>query len=163
MLLALAGCAPSPTYQRAEGVPGGRWSSRFQPVFAFDVEDTAAVYNLYFLIRHTEAYPFSNVWLNFSIQGPGDRTPRSQRLEIPLAGETGQWYGRGMGEIWEQRMPIATDKGLNISFPRAGRYAVRFEQVMRTDPLPEVLNIGLRVEKVGQPLTAANAPASGTP
>ena len=150
-LLLLAGCGPSPVYQRSEGVPQTKWASAFKPKFSFQIEDTAATYNLFFLIRHTEAYPFSNIWLAFSIQGPGDTVTKSQRIEIPLAAENGQWYGRGMNEIWEQRMPIATERGPNITFPKSGRYTVQFGQAMRTNPLPEVLNVGLRVEKIGVP------------
>ena len=153
VVLLLAGCGPSPVYQRSEGVPGLKWASSFKPKFSFQIEDTAATYNLSFLIRHTEAYPFSNIWLQFSIQGPADSVARSQRIEIPLAAESGQWYGRGMNEIWEQRMPISTERGPNITFPKSGRYTVQFQQVMRTNPLPEVMNIGLRVEKIGVPVS----------
>ncbi len=149
VFLLLAGCGPSPVYQRSEGVPGLKWAAAFRPKFSFQIADTTATYNLFFLIRHTEAYPFSNIWMQFSIQGPADKAARSQRIEIPLAAENGQWYGRGMNEIWEQRMPIATERGPNITFPKAGRYTVQFQQLMRTNPLPEVLNVGLRVEKVG--------------
>lgn len=149
--LGLAACEPSSSvFQQQEAIPGTRWKADFKPVFYFDITDSLATYNLYFLIRHTEAYPFSNIWLRFSIKGPKDSVAKSQQIEIPLAQDNGQWYGRNMAEIWEQRMPIATDKGPNILFPNAGRYRIQFEHLMRTDPLPEVMNIGLRIEKRGK-------------
>jgi len=53
-----------------------------------------------------------------------------------------------MGEIWEQRMPITRDDAPMI-FTKAGTYTIRFEQNMRINPLPEILQVGLRVEKQG--------------
>ena len=54
--------------------------------------------------------------------------------------------GRGAGEIWEQHMPLtAGDKAM--IFKKTGTYEIRMEQNMRVNPLPEVLQIGLRVEK----------------
>lgn len=149
--LSLAGCEPSgAVFQQQEAIPGTRWQSSLKPKFYFDITDSLATYNLYFLIRHTEAYPFSNIWLRFSIKGPQDSVAKTQQIEIPLAQDNGQWYGRRMSEIWEQRMPIATEKGPNILFPNKGRYTIQFEHLMRTNPLPEVMNIGLRIEKRGR-------------
>jgi gliding motility-associated lipoprotein GldH len=167
LLLTLAvfvtGCMESPAYQGSEPVPGTKWSSSFKPGFRFDIDDTASVYNLYFIIHHSADYPFSNIWLQFSIKGPGDSVAKVNRIEIPLALETGQWYGRKVGEIWEHRMPIANEKGVYINFPKRGRYTVTFEQVMRTDPLPEIMNVGLRVEKAGVPKPRPETPAQPQP
>ena len=161
----LSGCVTAPVYQRQEGIPNTRWASAYKPSFLFNISDTLSTYNLFFLIRHTEAYPFSNLWLRFSIQGPGDSTAIAQQIEIPLAQDNGAWYGRGMNEIWEQRMPIATQHGTYILFPKKGAYTITFEHLMRTDPLPEVLNVGLRVEKRGivADANAASGPALPAP
>ncbi len=149
--LGLMACEPTgAVFQQQEAIPGTRWQSDYKPVFYFDITDSLATYNLYFLIRHTEAYPFSNIWLRFSIKGPQDSVAKNQQIEIPLAQDNGIWYGRNMNEIWEQRMPIATERGPNILFPNAGRYTIQFEHLMRVDPLPEVMNIGLRIEKRGR-------------
>jgi hypothetical protein len=51
-----------------------------------------------------------------------------------------------MGEIYEQRMPISLGDSVNLSKP--GTYTIEMEQNMRINPLPDVLHVGLRVEKV---------------
>src|SRR5690606_34071788 len=79
---------------------------------------------------------------------PGDTVEKKSRIEIPLAETSGKWLGRGMGEIWEHRMPITRDDQPMI-FPKPGTYEIRFEQNMRMNPLPEILDVGLRVSKVG--------------
>ena len=128
-------------------MPGTAWSSTFQPQFKFEISDTAAAYQLFLLIRHTDAYPFSNIWINMDSRGPHDTSFRKVRVEVPLAATSGQWLGRGMGEIWEQRGAI---KSLQMPafFPHKGLYTVRLTQDMRRDPLPEILTIGLRLEKL---------------
>lgn len=147
-LTALAGCMESPYYQKDVTVPAYQWKYDYQPVFKVDIEDTAALYNLYFIVRHTEAYPFSNIWMWIHTKEPGDTTFSKSRIEIPLAEKSGKWLGRGMGEIWEQRMPITRNDAPMI-FKKPGSYEIRFEQNMRVNPLPEILQVGLRVEKLG--------------
>lgn len=146
MVLLLGSCMESPYYQKEYAIPHNEWSSNYKPSFKFEVTDTNALYNLYFLVRHTEAYPYSNIWLMVSTKQPGDTTFEQTRLEIPLAEHTGKWLGRGMGEIWEQRMPISHD-GDTVMLRKKGIWEIQLEQNMRMDPLPEVLQVGLRVEK----------------
>ncbi|MBS1615735.1 MAG: gliding motility lipoprotein GldH [Bacteroidetes bacterium] len=141
------GCRPSPQFQQHYNIPDGQWSSAFQPSFQFDISDTSAAYQLFLLIRHTDAYPFSNLWMTMESRGPVDSGFKKLRVEVPLAAPSGQWLGRGMGEIWEQRVPINSLQ-MPAFFPKPGLYTVRLTQDMRRDPLPEVLTIGLRIEKL---------------
>lgn len=148
MLLAcLSACRPSPQFQQHYNLPKAQWSSGFRPTFQFRIADTAAAYQLFLLIRHTDAYPFSNIWLTMESRGPLDNAFKKLRVEVPLAAASGQWLGRGMGEIWEQRVPINSLQSPAF-FPHAGLYTIRLTQDMRRDPLPEVLTVGLRIEKL---------------
>jgi gliding motility-associated lipoprotein GldH len=142
----MAGCLPSPYYQKQYSIPQNAWKSQFQPSFKFEVSDTAARYDLSFLVRHTEAYAYSNIWIFVYLKQPGADSFQRTRIEIPLAEPSGKWMGRGMGEIWEQSMPIAADDNAMV-FNKKGTYEIKLEQNMRIDPLPEVLQVGLRVEK----------------
>ncbi len=144
----ISGCMESPFFQKDVTLPGYQWKYDYQPAFKVDIHDTAALYNLYFIIRHTEAYPYSNIWMWIYTKEPGDTSFQRTRIEIPLAEKSGKWLGRGMGEIWEQRMPI-TRNDAPMTFKKSGTYEIRFEQNMRINPLPEVLQAGLRVEKLG--------------
>lgn len=145
-VLFLAGCLPSPYYQKDFTIPRNQWAYQFKPSFKFEITDTNATYNLYFIIRHTEAYPYSNIWMWVYTKQPGDSAFQKARIEIPLAETNGKWLGKGMGEIWEQRLPMTRD-GAPMVFNKAGTYEMQFEQNMRVNPLPEVLQIGMRIEK----------------
>ena len=142
---ALAGCLPSPYYQSVVTIPHDSWNSSYKPTFRFNVDDTDFNYQTYLIIRHSDAFPYNNIWFIMHIKCPGDSAEKKVRVGITLAELNGKWMGRGMGEIWEQRMPIVLDD--SIKFNKLGIYEISLEQNMRTNPLPEVLNVGLRVEK----------------
>jgi gliding motility-associated lipoprotein GldH len=142
----LYGCMPAPYFQKEEGIPQNAWNANFKPAFTFDITDTNAAYQSYFLIRHTQAYPYSNIWLWVYAKTPGDSIIKKARINIVMAEPSGKWLGRGMGEIYEQRMPV--DLSSIVNFRKAGTYRISFEQNMRINPLPEILNVGLCVEKL---------------
>lgn len=144
-LCLMAGCLPAPFFHKEEAVPQNAWAYSYKPSFSFDITDTTKVYQPYFLIRHTQAYPYCNLWMWVYVKLPGDTTVRKERINITLADETGKWLGRGMGEIYEQQMPFTLGDSVQIN--KLGTYTVTFEQNMRINPLPDVLNVGLRVEQ----------------
>jgi gliding motility-associated lipoprotein GldH len=143
-----SGCMSSPYYQKVYALPENEWQYNNKLSFKFEITDTAAMYQLFFLMRHTEAYPFSNIWIWVETKQPGADTFSRSRMEIPLAEISGKWMGRGMGEIWEHRMPI-TQGDRPMRFNKKGLYEIRIEQNMRINPLPEILQVGLRVAKMG--------------
>ena len=150
IVVLFTGCMPSPYYQQAYAIPENAWASGFAPTFKFEISDTAADYKMYFLIRHTDAYPFSNIWVIVSLKQPGDTNSQKIRMEIPLAEQSGKWLGRGMGEIWEQLMPVNYQMnagGISRFLKKKGKYEMKIEQNMRLNPLPDVLQAGIRIER----------------
>jgi len=134
-------------YQKQAAVPGAAWRYDFQPEFKIHISDTAAHYRMFFLIRHDEAYPNANIWIRFKIKAPGDTAfHEGVRIDKTLADVEGKWLGKGMGNIWEHKLPLTREE--MPSFRRQGDYTIRIEQIMRSNPLPSVLNVGLIVEKI---------------
>ena len=100
------------------------------------------MYNVYFVVRHTDAYNYNNLWIKGTVMEPGDSAIKSQRYDITLATNKG-WEGAGMDDIYENRLLIQPE----TKFRRPGTYSFTIEQVMREDPLKHILNVGIRVEK----------------
>lgn len=139
----LCSCKQVNLYERIQNVPKAAWSSDFKPSFSFLIQDTAALYNLYVTIRHTNSYPFNNIWLLANLQLPGD-TAKEQKLELPLAAND-KWLGIGMDDIYEQRIKLVTRP---VQFKRSGTAVFSLQNIMRQDPLPGIMQVGVRVEKV---------------
>ncbi|NIG52475.1 gliding motility lipoprotein GldH [Chitinophaga sp. Cy-1792] len=150
LFLLAAACKPPKmdAYEKNLEIPGHDWAYDYKPSFEvkFEPEDTAWLYNIYVNVRHTAAYPYSNLWLLVGTQYPGDSIPQSQRVELPLAEASGKWLGSGIDDIYEHRVPIQR----NAIFDKPGTYKISFEQNMRQNPLPNVMNVGLRIEKAGK-------------
>lgn len=119
------------------------WQSTIQPSFDFTIKDTAALYNIYIAVRHEDAYRYNNLWVEITTQSPGDKA-KTQSLNLLLADNKKGWLGAGMDDIFDHRIRI-TKSPQKL---KAGKYTFKLKQIMREDPLPAILNTGIRIEKV---------------
>lgn len=106
------------------------------------VDDTSTPYNLYLNVRVSGDYRYANLFVLVHIAGP-QLKPQAQRYEIKLANAEGEWLGNGSGNLYSYQVYIKT----NYHFPVKGTYHFAIEQNMRDNPLHEVSDVGLRVEK----------------
>lgn len=142
----LVACNKIETVEKSTPIPNHQWQYNFVPGFDFTISDTSSSYNLYVVLRHTDAYRYNNIWLNIGSQSPGD-SMRYQRIDIQLGNDVKGWEGIGMDDIWELRKPITNTP---FKFRKPGSYKFSITQVMRENPLPHIMNIGIRIEKVHQ-------------
>lgn len=139
----LQACETIDLYEKIVSFPNHEWKGKDKPAFKFIIQDTAARYNIFAVLRHSQAYDFNNIWLNITTIAPGD-TAVQQQVNLRLGNNAKGWLGSAMGDIIEHR--IALNK-----FPvklNAGEYTFILQQIMREDPLKNILNAGIRVEKV---------------
>jgi len=141
LLITGISCTTVDTFEKNVPIPKHEWKGDFKPQFSFDVRDTLSKYNLYIVVRHTDAYRYNNVWVNLYSQVPGDSV-KKQRFDLRLATDDKGWLGSGMDDIYEHRVLIAP-----VRFPRTGTYHFGIEQLMREDPLEYITDVGIRVEK----------------
>lgn len=120
------------------------WFYNDKPSFTFTITDTSALYNIYIVVRHTDAYNYNNLWLKIDSKAPGD-TLHSQNINLELGNDTKGWAGTGMDDIFEVRKIISPGP---VPFKKPGAYTFTISQIMRENPLRHILNIGVRVEKV---------------
>ncbi|MBS1748167.1 MAG: gliding motility lipoprotein GldH [Bacteroidetes bacterium] len=142
--LLFAACNTIDVFEKTTAIPHHEWSSNNKLNFNFTAKDSTAYYNIYFVIRHTESYHFNNIWINITSSAPGKKT-ETQRLNITLANVNG-WLGSAMDDIIEQRI-LLFSQPIKL---QTGDYHFSIQQIMREDPLLNVLNAGIRVEKVVQ-------------
>ena len=142
-LLQFCACTKIDVFEKNTSFPNHQWRSTMKPAVSFSITDTASLYNMYIVLRHSDAYGYNNMWLNVYTQAPGDSV-KKQSLNLLLANNRQGWLGSGMDDIFEHRIRIT---GGPIQFKKSGTYQFSFEQIMREDPLEHVLNVGLRIER----------------
>ncbi|HVU85485.1 MAG TPA: hypothetical protein VHC50_11630, partial [Puia sp.] len=72
---------PSDVFEKDVVIPGHQWASSFKPRVDFTIKgaDTADRYNIYLVLRHSDAYLYNNIWIRGTVRQPGDSIPKSQR------------------------------------------------------------------------------------
>lgn len=143
LVVVSAACTNINIYERTEYFPTHTWADSVKPSFTFNITDTTRPYNLYIVLRHTDAYHFNNMWVNVTTQAPQGK-PETQMLELPLATNANGWLAKGMDDIFEHRIRI-NQYPVNL---KLGTYQFTLQHTMRENPLTNVLNAGIRVERV---------------
>lgn len=142
LTIAVASCQTIDIYEKTASFSTHEWKSNETPSFTFDITDTTALYNIFFVLRHEDAYNYNNIWVKLTVKGPTDVV--TVRREFILANNRQGWLGSGMDDIFEHRIPF-NDKPAPL---HKGKYTFTLQQDMREDPLEHILNAGIRVEKV---------------
>ena len=141
-----AACNTLDVYEKNTSIKEYQWQNSFQPGFDFTISDTAALYNIFIVLRHSDAYRYNNIWLSVGTKMPGDSAAKYQRVELELGNDAKGWDGTGMDDIWEVRKPLTNAP--KHFFSKQGAYHFTIGQVMRENPLPNVVSVGVRIEKV---------------
>ncbi len=139
--LFLVSCKEIDVYEKTASFTKHSWSSVEKPTFEFNISDTISRYNVFIVLRHTDAYHYNNLWINVTTIPPGD-TAQTIKADLKL-GDNRQWLGNNIDDIIEHRILINSNP---LRFKK-GNYKFIIRQIMREDPLPDVLNVGIRVEK----------------
>jgi gliding motility-associated lipoprotein GldH len=140
--LVAVSCTTIDLYEKSVAIPGHSWKNDFKPSFTFTIKDTSSPYQLFLILRHNDKYKFNNIYVSLSAQLPGIDSTRKIRKDLTLATDDKGWLAEGMDDIYEHRIKLGEPEQL-----KAGNYTFTIEQIMREDPLKNVLNVGLRIEK----------------
>lgn len=142
--LFFASCIKIDLYEKQATIPSQEWLYTNVPQFTFHINDTTSLYNVYVILRHTDLYKYNNIWLRIGLKTPSDSFSY-QNVNLVLANDAKGWEGTGMDDIYEVRKSISAAP---FSFKTAGDYTFSIGQIMRESPLKNILNVGVRVEKV---------------
>lgn len=139
MATLFAGCTANVIDTNVE-IPERKWTYRNHIYAPFEIKDNSKAYNLYFKLRHTADYKYSNIFVLVHFREGKDVV--TKRYHYRLAKNDGEWLGSGSGNIFSYTLPLQT----NYHFPKNGKYTIEIEQNMRDNPLAEVSDLGVLVE-----------------
>lgn len=141
-LFILAACDRNVVFEKNTVIPDNRWEMNNIVKLEADIKDTITPNNIYINVRNAGGYQFSNLYLFLNTTTPkGEES--LDTIELTLADEKGRWLGDGSGDIWDNRILLKR----KFRFPKAGMYHFELQQAMRINPLPQIMDVGMRIEK----------------
>lgn len=142
-VFALWGCDRERVYEKNHDFENRYWAVREKPVFEFDVTDTTQAYSVYCNLRNSIDYPYSRIFIQYSLQDSSGNSLKKDLISSFLFDEkTGKPFGSsGLGDIYDQRIVLLE----NHTFKKTGKHSLQLEQFMRTDTLEGVLAVGIRL------------------
>lgn len=141
---ALSSCKEIDLFEKNISIPNMQWQNNFIATGTFLIKDTLSTYNVYLVLRHTDAYQYNNIWLNIGLQAPGVSALQYQKINLQLGNDANGWQGVGMNDIWEVRKLIS---GVPKKFIKTGAYNFSIAQLMRDNPLLHIISAGMSVER----------------
>ena len=141
-LFSLVACDSNVVFEKNIKLDDNRWYQENVLRLEAEIKDTVTPMNMYINVRNAGGYQFSNLFLFLTTTTPANVKARDT-LELVLADESGKWKGDGMGDIWDNRVLFKK----NFRFAVAGKYTFELEQAMRVDPLPQIMDAGIRIEQ----------------
>lgn len=149
VITCLQGCNQHRVFHEYTDFNEPYWLVSEKPVFTFNIKDTTSQYNLYCNIRNTTQYPYSRIFVTYSLQDTsGNEFQKNMITNYLFEAKTGKPIGRsGLGDLYDHQLVVLK----NYKFNRSGPFEMVFEQFMRTDTLQGILSVGLAIEKVEAP------------
>ena len=135
-------CGNTSIYQAFTSLEHSQWPASSVLDFSFQVEDETRPYDIYLLVKNTQDYPYQNLYVTYYLEGAAHHLLREELKNYPLFDiKTGR--PRGKGWIKSKRHEFLLINGYYFSQP--GLYTLKLEHFMRTDYLPGLQTIGVKV------------------
>ena len=140
LALALTACRQDIVFSQFVSIPSEEWHVDSVAQFNYQIPDKKVGYQVLVYVRHTERYPYQNMWLFV------DNAGQTDTIEFYLADDRGRWLGdRHHGMI---EMPVLMEDAK--LFPDTGVYRLSVRQGMRDTLLRGITDVGLEVIRNGQ-------------
>lgn len=137
--LLLVGCQRGVIYTQFQSIPSHGWEADSALDFDATIADSVTDYELQITLRHTDKYPYQNLWLFVDISNDSSLIC-TDTIECYLANERGEWLGGGLS-IYE--LPLLYNQ--HQRFPNIGNYTISIHQGMRSDTLVGIQELGLKI------------------
>ena len=136
-VLALSACSSNIVYSRFSPLKSNEWHMDSAVCFDYQIENAKASYTMILYVRHTEHYPYQNMWLFI------DNAGKTDTIEFYLADDRGQWLGDQHHGFIE--MPVLLEEAKQ--FADTGVYRLSVQHGMRDEILQGVSDIGIEISR----------------
>lgn len=142
---AMSSCDGNRVFERNESFENKVWLLDSVPEFTFTISDKNVPYNIYFNVRNTVSYPYSNLYITYTLEDSLGNQLAKELVNYELfTRKTGLPLGESsIGDIYDHQFKLKD----NYYFEHRGKFSIKFQHYMRMDTLKNVLSVGTRIEK----------------
>lgn len=119
-----------------------RWYASDKKIYDFDIQDDEDPYAIIFHFSHVYGYQFSSIPLTVSIESPDGKT-EVLAIDLKIADSSGKQLADCAGDICDLYYKIKERTKL-----QKGKYKITVSHNFKGPYLPNVIGVGLAVEKV---------------
>lgn len=148
VLLLLVGCQQNQVFNVSKSLPSKGWHRDSILHFKIPVQDSIKKHHLFFNIRNTNDFPFSNLYVIAQLNFPNGKQ-QTDTLQYKMAKPNGEWLGSGAISIKESKLWYLE----NFQFSEKGEYHIAIQQAMRVNGNPEgiiylegISDVGIQIE-----------------
>lgn len=142
MAVAMAAChqPKSPERSKYFNISADGWA--YGDTLAWTPVDSAVIdtASLIIALRHTNDYPYANIWLECRYFAPGDSAPSVDTINIWLADEYGRWLGTGIGVGYQLSDTAIRHVPIDVGRPIGVRHVMRADRLTGLEQLGLIIN-----------------------
>ncbi|WP_395044744.1 hypothetical protein [Flavobacterium sp.] len=143
LLLLLVSCNSNTIYSEFKNdFDSNRWLKADAKTFEFTIDEDAQLYDIIFDFSHVYDYQFSSIPINFIIESPNSLQEKFT-IDLKIKDNSGKDIGDCSGDICDLKFKIKEKYKLE-----KGKYKVIISNNFKADYLPNVIGVGLDVEKL---------------
>lgn len=135
-------CNPHKIYEEHQELSKNLvWEKTKKLTFEVDVTEDTIPYTISLALRYISGFPYKTLPIQLTITSPsGISTTKVYSLVV--IDEKGDYIGDGAGDYWDLMQEIEKNSALE-----KGTYTFVAEHAMVNNPVPFVMELGLKVEK----------------
>lgn len=142
IIIILSSCSKNKYYD-IEAFHDEKWNYTEWKEFNIPIPDTINLYNLHLILRTTQQYPYTNIYLFVQNIPPSGNIVQDTLLLI-LNDENGKSMGKKSNKNYIYDFLIKK----NYVFSNTGNYTLLVTHGMRDSILPGVVELGFKFEKI---------------
>ncbi|HOT13395.1 MAG TPA: gliding motility lipoprotein GldH [Bacteroidales bacterium] len=145
VVLTVLSCVNREQYVQNFSIADSKWKISNKCRFEYINNDTVSPSNVYFNLRHSGNYKYSNIYLFVTTMAPNGNKI-IDTLEYNLADAKGRWIGKGLSDI--KNIKLGYKKA--VRFSQNGKYMFYVTHGMRENELEGIIDVGIIIEKSKQ-------------
>lgn len=152
VLLMLVGCQQNQVFNANTNLPSKGWHKDSILHFKIPLLDTLQKHHVFFNVRNTNDFPFSNLYVIAQLNFPNGKQ-QTDTLQYKMAKPNGEWLGHGATSVKESKLWYLE----NFQFSEKGEYHVAIQHAMRANGNPNgiiylqgISDVGIQIETVSE-------------